>query len=133
MATVTFASKLKEDGSLTIPREAVEELGLHPGDEIQLRVEATNRAEDLEGPDQAVLQAKFEQFFEDLDNLTTEKPTRDDHVTAPLVSPKGQSAHEALKPFLGKLNSGKGHLSQSTGEQFAEIVAENHRNQEFKG
>jgi antitoxin component of MazEF toxin-antitoxin module len=42
MAAVTFASKLKEDGSLTIPQEAVEELGLHPGDEVQVRVEAAN-------------------------------------------------------------------------------------------
>lgn len=75
MATVTFASKLKEDGSLTIPREAVEELGLHPGDGLQVRVETMNKAEQSEDQDQAALQAKFERFFEHLDTLTFEKPT----------------------------------------------------------
>lgn len=39
MAAVTFASRLKDDGSLTIPNHAVEELGLHPGDEVHVRVE----------------------------------------------------------------------------------------------
>jgi len=76
MATVTFASKLQNDGSLVMPKEAVEELGLHPGDEVQVRVEVTNRAGHLEKPDQAALQAKFDQFFDHLDTLTFEKPTK---------------------------------------------------------
>jgi antitoxin component of MazEF toxin-antitoxin module len=42
MAAVEFAAKLKEDGSLAVPKEAVEELGLHPGDELQVRIEAIN-------------------------------------------------------------------------------------------
>jgi bifunctional DNA-binding transcriptional regulator/antitoxin component of YhaV-PrlF toxin-antitoxin module len=70
MTAISFASKLNDDGSLTIPSEAVEELGLHPGDEVQVRVVATN------GPDQAALQAKFELFFDNLDTIAFEKPTR---------------------------------------------------------
>ncbi len=42
MAAVTFGSKLKNDGSLTMPKQAVEELGIHPGDEVRVRVEAGN-------------------------------------------------------------------------------------------
>ncbi len=46
MAAVTFASKLNDDGSLTMPRKAVEELGIHPGEEVQVRVEVTTGAAD---------------------------------------------------------------------------------------
>ena len=42
MAAVMFASKLKNDGSLTMPKQAVEELGIQPGDDVQVRVEAAN-------------------------------------------------------------------------------------------
>jgi hypothetical protein len=73
MAVVSFAAKLKEDGSLPVPRDAVEELGLHPGDEVQVRLEATHGPEE---PDQATLQARFERFFESLDTLAFEKPAR---------------------------------------------------------
>jgi bifunctional DNA-binding transcriptional regulator/antitoxin component of YhaV-PrlF toxin-antitoxin module len=75
MAALTFASKLNEDGSFTIPQEAVETLGLRPGDEITVRIE-TNGTAPLEAHDQATLQARFERFFENLDTLTFEKPVR---------------------------------------------------------
>ena len=74
MAAITFVSKLKEDASLTIPREAVEELGLRPGDEVQLQVKTKNGTSQIEEPDQDALQAKFDRFFDDLDTLTFEKP-----------------------------------------------------------
>lgn len=74
MAEVTFASKLKNDGSLTIPSEAVDELGLHPGDEVKVRVELTNGVVS-DDEEQAILQAKFDRFFERLDTFTFEKPT----------------------------------------------------------
>jgi antitoxin component of MazEF toxin-antitoxin module len=129
MAIVTFTSNLKADGSLTIPREAVEELGLHPGDAIKVQIETTNGAGSGADPDQAALQAKFERFFEELDTLTFEKPAMSDHFSAPSVSQEDQSAHQALQPFSGQFHSGKGNLSQNTGEQFTEIVAEKHRKQ----
>lgn len=75
MAAATFASKLKDDGSLFVPSETVKELGLHPGDEVHVQVEAANGAGRIEQPDQAALQAKFERFFNNLDTLTFEKPT----------------------------------------------------------
>lgn len=76
MATVTFASKLKEDGSLSMPKEVVEELGLHPGDEVQVNVEAANGANRIEELEQARLQRKFDAFFDRLDTLTFESPTK---------------------------------------------------------
>jgi bifunctional DNA-binding transcriptional regulator/antitoxin component of YhaV-PrlF toxin-antitoxin module len=42
MAAITFASRLNEDGSLTIPQNAAEKLGLHPGDEVEVRLETKN-------------------------------------------------------------------------------------------
>lgn len=42
MAAVTFASKLKSDGNLTMPKHAVEELGIHPGDYVTVSVELTD-------------------------------------------------------------------------------------------
>lgn len=41
----------------------------------------------------------------------------------PIQEPEGQSASEQ---FIGKFHGGKGNLSQDTGEQFTEIVAEKH-------
>ncbi len=93
MAAVTFASKLKDDGSLTIPKEAIEELGIHPGDEVQVRIEATNGANSIKDLDQAALQAKFEQFFEELDTLTFEKPTK---------FPNGDQAEAAFTEIMDK-------------------------------
>jgi bifunctional DNA-binding transcriptional regulator/antitoxin component of YhaV-PrlF toxin-antitoxin module len=74
MATITFASKLKDDGSINIPEQAVEQLGIHPGDEVQVRVETTNGAGHIAEPDQVALQAKFDCFFAKLDTLTFEQP-----------------------------------------------------------
>lgn len=44
MAAVTFASKLKSDGTLTIPKQAVEELGVQTGDYVKVSVESTHDA-----------------------------------------------------------------------------------------
>jgi len=50
-----------------------------------------------------------------------------DRFTVPHSPTEDLSSYEALKPFIGKFHSGKGHLSQNTGEQFAEIVAKKHQ------
>lgn len=42
MGAVTFASKLGPDGTLAVPQQAVEELGIQPGDEVRVSVEAAN-------------------------------------------------------------------------------------------
>ena len=54
MPAVTFASKLATDGSVAVPREAVEELGLHPGDEVRVRVEAATGTHDQDSLDSAL-------------------------------------------------------------------------------
>ena len=75
MSAVTFASKLKKDGSLVMPKEVAEQLGLHPGDQVQVWVEVANGATPIKEPDQEAIQAKFERFFDNLNTLTFEKPT----------------------------------------------------------
>ncbi len=54
MPTVKFASRLKKDGSLRIPQEAVDELGIQPGDEVQVSVQSTSDATDQAYYDQAI-------------------------------------------------------------------------------
>jgi bifunctional DNA-binding transcriptional regulator/antitoxin component of YhaV-PrlF toxin-antitoxin module len=78
MAVMTFASKLKEDGTFTIPQEAVETLGLHPGDEITIRIE-TMSGPHFGEPDQAELQRRAALCFEEADRLVREpgKPLSD--------------------------------------------------------
>jgi len=78
MAAMTFASKLRDDGSFTIPQEAVETLGLHPGDEITVRIE-THGAVTIGEPDQAELQRRAALRFEEADRLAREpgKPLSD--------------------------------------------------------
>ena len=78
MAVMTFASKLKEDGTFTIPQEAVDTLGLHPGDEITIRIETRNGSH-FEAPDQAELQRRAALCFEEADRIVREpgKPLSD--------------------------------------------------------
>ena len=71
MAGMTFASKLKDDGSFTIPQEAVETLGLHPGDEIIVRIEADG-VTPIKEPDQGELQRRAKRRFEEADRLVRE-------------------------------------------------------------
>jgi len=78
MTAMTFALKLKDDGSFTIPPEAVETLGLRPGDEITVRIE-TNATIRTGEPDQAELQRRAALRFEEADRLVREpgKPLSD--------------------------------------------------------
>jgi bifunctional DNA-binding transcriptional regulator/antitoxin component of YhaV-PrlF toxin-antitoxin module len=71
MAVMTFASKLKDDGTFTIPQEAVETLGLHLGDEITIRIETTDAAY-MGERDQAELQRRAACCFADADSLVRE-------------------------------------------------------------
>ncbi len=41
MTAIAFAAPLTGDGSLTVPKEMVAELGLHPGDVVQVHIETT--------------------------------------------------------------------------------------------
>ena len=45
MAATIFESRLNADGFLIVPMEAVEELGLRPGDVVQVRIEVANEKE----------------------------------------------------------------------------------------
>lgn len=58
MATVTFASELNKDGTLTIPKQAVHNLGIQPGDSVMVRVEPTNGT-DRQTPSTLLAQARF--------------------------------------------------------------------------
>lgn len=79
MASITFATKLAEDGSFVIPREAIEELGLYPGDEISIRLETTQDA-----PSQEEYERRITLLLEEAKNLETEpgKPSSDPYEAA---------------------------------------------------
>lgn len=68
MAAMSFASKLKDDGTFTIPQEAVRTLGLHPGDEITIRIE-TNGTGTIEESDQTELHRRAALRFEEADQV----------------------------------------------------------------
>lgn len=46
MTSITFVSKLTIDGSLQVPDGAVNELGLHPGDLLQVKIETSPSSEE---------------------------------------------------------------------------------------
>ena len=79
MAAMTFESKLKEDGSFLIPNEAVETLGLHPGDEIKVRIETSNGIPLTDHFDQRELHRRARLLFKEADQLIREpaKPFTD--------------------------------------------------------
>jgi hypothetical protein len=59
--------------------EAFRMLGLHPGDEIRVRIETANGASSLEAPDQTDLQRRSALLFEEAGRLVREpgKPLTD--------------------------------------------------------
>lgn len=65
MATLTFASKLNADNCFTIPQEAVETLGLPPGDEINVRIETRYEVSLSDGVEQAELHRKASVRFQE--------------------------------------------------------------------
>jgi bifunctional DNA-binding transcriptional regulator/antitoxin component of YhaV-PrlF toxin-antitoxin module len=42
MADVMFDSKLEDDGTLVVPKQAVEELGIHPGDRVRVHIHGSS-------------------------------------------------------------------------------------------
>ena len=93
MAALTFASKLKDDGSLTIPDEAAVTLGLRPGDQVTVRIE-TNGTAQSGGPDQFELRRRAALRFEEADRLIRGpgKP-----ITDPLEAAWGEGVEEKAR------------------------------------
>lgn len=54
MASINFAAKLNEDGSFVIPEEAIQELGLRPGDEIHIRLDTATEDRSQEEYDRII-------------------------------------------------------------------------------
>ena len=98
MAIMTFASKLKDDGTFAVPDEAVEALGLHPGDEITVRIETTS-GRHLGEPDQAELHRRAALCFEEADRLVREpgKPLSDSMEAAWAVGVEEKARKMGLK------------------------------------
>ena len=84
MAAITFAARLTDDGSLTIPQEAVESLQLHPGDEITVRIETGGGDLNTEQATQDELLKRISKLFEDADAVVREpaKPLTDPYEAA---------------------------------------------------
>ena len=81
MPAITIAVKASEDGSLTLPEDAVRTLGIRPGDRAELLVEAKNGAHAGESVDYDSI---LTTLFEEAENLTPEpgKPLTDRHEAA---------------------------------------------------
>jgi hypothetical protein len=76
MAAVTFSTELQEGNSLTMPTDAVDELGLRTGEPVRVYVERLNGTVPEEAPDQDELNARFEEFLEKVHSTKIEKPTK---------------------------------------------------------
>src|SRR5438874_9104045 len=50
MSAYTFESKIQSDGSVSVPMEAAEQLDLHPGDPVTVRIETGNGSEHADLP-----------------------------------------------------------------------------------
>lgn len=81
MPAITIAVKASEDGSLTLPKDAVRMLGIRPGDKAELLIEAKNGAHASEAVDYDSILAKL---FEEAESLVPEpgKPLTDPHEAA---------------------------------------------------
>jgi antitoxin component of MazEF toxin-antitoxin module len=44
MAAITFTARVQPDGSLSLPEEAREQLGLQPGDQVEIRIQMIEAA-----------------------------------------------------------------------------------------
>lgn len=87
MVAITFELKMGENGTLTIPVEAVEQLGIHPGDEVRVRVEAAEPRRRALEQEQESLQAKIDDFFAGMSHDTFQKPSK---------LPSGDEAEDAF-------------------------------------
>ncbi len=50
MPTCTFETRIQHDGSVTVPAEAAKQLGLHPGDQVTVQIEAGNGSKSINLP-----------------------------------------------------------------------------------
>jgi AbrB family looped-hinge helix DNA binding protein len=85
LAAIYFASRLQDDGSLTIPKEVAAALGLHPGDEVQLRVDT---------PDERLDQADYDLLAAEL--LAEARSVRPE-PGKPLTDPQEAAFGEMIK------------------------------------
>ena len=68
MAEIIFAARFADNGSVTIPQEAVEALKLLPGDEINVRIEVPAIL-DSEQADQVELHRRLERLLQEADHV----------------------------------------------------------------
>jgi len=73
MATaVTLVSRLQHDGSIVVPNEAYQALGICPGDEITVEIQVVDGSQGITEPSQAELHRRAEMLFDDADHLVRE-------------------------------------------------------------
>ena len=68
MATMTLAYRMQDQQELTIPREALTQLGIKEGDEFQIKIETL----ELNQLEQEELRRKAEQLFAEADRIECE-------------------------------------------------------------
>lgn len=80
-----------------LPQEMMEQLGLKPGDRVEISSEALKRVS-AEQADQAEIQTKLDAFFERLEATTFEKPT-----AVPSADPMKQNFAEMMDAKFQKM------------------------------
>lgn len=72
--TCTFTARLRDDGSLGIPEQALAELGVHPGDALQVCLEAANGIASERSGEQHELHEKFANFLRRVETAKFDGP-----------------------------------------------------------
>ena len=79
MASLTLAAKVEKDGCVIVPVEAVDALGLQPGDDIRIRIEGVGPDTQADDAVQAELHRKLQVLLDEAHKLQREpcKPFTD--------------------------------------------------------
>lgn len=70
---VQFATRLERDGSLRVPQSALDDLGLQPGDAVQVSLDTASGAEVQTPSEEAQGQIRFEKAVRAMTNRTPEQ------------------------------------------------------------
>ncbi len=88
MAAITITVKASDDGTITLPMQSVESLGLHPGDEVHLSIQTESDTDTISDVDDA---ETLVELFEEAATLVPE-PGRP--LTDPLKAIWGEGVEE---------------------------------------
>lgn len=94
MASLSIAAKVTQDGSVTIPQDAVGALGLRPGDDVRIQIETVDMDAEADRALQSELHRKLLQRLEEA-NTTARQPARP--LTDPMEAEWGRGVEEKAR------------------------------------